>query len=149
MSNGKLLIINGPGLSDLSDHNEVANDDYFYFFKEGRLGKVFILSLYLLGLSLLGGLACGLGVFYLIVPMSLLPAFLAFSNDLSALDMVKASFTLGNKNWLVIFGLVLVMSFVAQLGFVLCCIGVLFTVMLSKVPAYYMYKDGVGFNEGS
>jgi len=35
------------------------------------------------------------------------------------------------------------------LGFVLCCIGVLFTVMLSKVPAYYMYKDGVGFNEVS
>ena len=27
MSNGKLLIINGPGLSDLSDHNEAANDD--------------------------------------------------------------------------------------------------------------------------
>lgn len=27
MSIGKLLIINGPGLSDLSDHNEVANDD--------------------------------------------------------------------------------------------------------------------------
>jgi 3-dehydroquinate dehydratase-2 len=27
MSNGKLLIINGPGLSDLSDHNETANDD--------------------------------------------------------------------------------------------------------------------------
>ena len=45
------------------DMDEVANDDYFYFFKEGRLGKVFILSLYLLGLSLLGGLACGLGVF--------------------------------------------------------------------------------------
>jgi len=131
------------------DMDEVANDDYFYFFKEGRLGKVFILSLYLLGLSLLGGLACGLGVFYLIVPMSLLPAFLAFSNDLSPLEMVKASFKLGNKNWLVIFGLVLVMSFVAQLGFVLCCIGVLFTVMLSKVPAYYMYKDGVGFNEVS
>ncbi|APA63812.1 hypothetical protein [Maribacter sp. 1_2014MBL_MicDiv] len=131
------------------DMDEVANVDYFYFFKEGRLGKVFILSLYLLGLSLLGGLACGLGVFYLIVPMSLLPAFLAFSNDLSPLEMVKASFTLGNKNWLVIFGLVLVMSFVAQLGFVLCCIGVLFTVMLSKVPAYYMYKDGVGFNEVS
>ena len=27
MSIGKLLIINGPGLSDLSDHNETANDD--------------------------------------------------------------------------------------------------------------------------
>ena len=61
--------------------------------------------------------------------------------------MVKASFALGNKNWLVIFGLVLVTGIVAELGFLLCCVGVLFTAMLSKVPTYYMYKDGVGFNE--
>lgn len=129
------------------DLEEVASDDYFYFFKEGRLGKVFILSLYLLGLSLLGALACGVGAFYVMVPLSLLPAFLAFSNHLSPLEMVKASFTLGNKNWLVIFGLVIIMSFVAQLGIILCCVGVFFTAMLSKVPTYYMYKDGVGFNE--
>lgn len=129
------------------DLEEVANDDYFYFFKEGRLGKVFILSLYLLGLSLLGALVCGVGAFYVMVPLSLLPAFLAFSNHLSPLEMVKASFTLGNKNWLVIFGLVFIMSFVAQLGIILCCVGVFFTAMLSKVPTYYMYKDGVGFDE--
>ncbi|VXB26330.1 hypothetical protein [Maribacter litoralis] len=129
------------------DLEEVANDDYFYFFKEGRLGKVFILSLYLLGLSLLGALACGVGAFYVMVPLSILPAFLAFSSHLSPLEMVKASFTLGNKNWLVIFGLVFIMSFVAQLGIILCCVGVFFTAMLSKVPTYYMYKDGVGFNE--
>ncbi|WP_430429455.1 hypothetical protein [Maribacter litoralis] len=129
------------------DLEEVANDDYFYFFKEGRLGKVFILSLYLLGLSLLGALACGVGAFYVMVPLSLLPAFLAFSSHLSPLEMVKASFTLGNKNWLVIFGLVFIMSFVAQLGIILCCVGVFFTAMLSKVPTYYMYKDGVGFDE--
>jgi len=129
------------------DLEEVANDDYFYFFKEGRLGKVFILSLYLLGLSLLGALVCGVGAFYVMVPLSLLPAFLAFSNHLSPLEMVKASFTLGNKNWLVIFGLVIIMSFVAQLGIILCCVGVFFTAMLSKVPTYYMYKDGVGFDE--
>ena len=129
------------------DLEEVAIDDYFYFFKEGRLGKVFILSLYLLGLSLLGALACGVGAFYVMVPLSLLPTFLAFSNHLSPLEMVKASFTLGNKNWLVIFGLVFIMSFVAQLGIILCCVGVFFTAMLSKVPTYYMYKDGVGFDE--
>ncbi|WP_036158730.1 hypothetical protein [Maribacter forsetii] len=129
------------------DLGEAVSDDYFYFFKEGRLGKVFILSLYMLGLTLLGALACGIGAFYVMVPLSLLPAFLAFSNHLSPLEMVKASFTLGNKNWLVIFGLVIVSAFVAQLGFILCCVGVLFTAMLGKVPTYYMYKDGVGFNE--
>tara|TARA_R110002126_G_scaffold223974_1_gene368898 strand:- start:111 stop:839 length:729 start_codon:yes stop_codon:yes gene_type:complete len=129
------------------DIGEEVSDDYFYFFKEGRLGKVFILALYTVGLAILGLLACGVGLIYVIVPLSLIPAFLAFSNELSPLEMVKASFALGNKNWLVIFGLVLVTGIVAELGFLLCCVGVLFTAMLSKVPAYYMYKDGVGFNE--
>ncbi|MGJ8716103.1 MAG: hypothetical protein ACSHXG_13445 [Maribacter stanieri] len=129
------------------DIGDETSDDYFFYFKEGRLGKVFILALYTFGLSILGALACGVGMFYVMVPVSLIPAFLAFSNELSPLEMVKASFTLGNKNWLVIFGLVFVTAFVAQLGFVLCCVGVLFTAMLGKVPAYYMYKDGVGFDQ--
>ena len=129
------------------DLGKESSDDYFYFFKEGRLGKVFILALYTFGLSILGAMACGVGMFYVMVPVSLIPAFLAFSNELSPLEMVKASFTLGNKNWLVVFGLVFVSAFVAQLGLVLCCVGVLFTAMLAKVPTYYMYKDGVGFNE--
>ncbi|WP_339651069.1 hypothetical protein [uncultured Maribacter sp.] len=129
------------------DLGEESGDDYFYFFKEGRLGKVFILALYTFGLAILGLLACGIGLIYVMVPLSLIPAFLAFSEELSPLEMVKASFTLGNKNWLVIFGLVLVTGVVAELGFLLCCVGVLFTAMLSKVPTYYMYKDGVGFNE--
>ena len=127
------------------DLDEMGKEDYFYFFKEGRMGKVFKLALYMLGLGILGMLACGIGLFYLIVPLSLFPAFLAFSEELSALEMVKASFVLGNKNWLVIFGLVIVMGIVAQLGMFLCCIGVLFTAMLGKIPTYYMYKDGVGF----
>jgi hypothetical protein len=128
------------------DLGQESKDDYFYFFKEGRLGKVFILALYTFGLAFLGMLACGIGLFYVIVPLSLIPAFLAFSDELSPLEMVKASFTLGNKNWLVIFGLIMVMGIVAELGFLLCCIGVLFTAMLAKVPVYFMYKDGVGFN---
>tara|TARA_R110002051_G_scaffold155988_2_gene227883 strand:+ start:2722 stop:3450 length:729 start_codon:yes stop_codon:yes gene_type:complete len=130
-----------------NDIGEESSGDYFYFFKEGRLGKVFILALYTLGLAILGLLACGVGLIYIIVPLSLIPAFLAFSEELSPLEMVKASFALGNKNWLVIFGIVLVTGIVAELGFLLCCVGILFTAMLSKVPTYYMYKDGVGFNE--
>ena len=128
------------------DLNEVVSEDYFYFFKEGRLGKILKVALVMLGLILLAGLTCGLGIVYLIVPMSLFPAFLAFNNELTAKDMVRASFSLGNKNWLVIFGLVLVMSIVAELGVILCCLGILFTAMLAKVPAYFMYKYGVGFD---
>jgi hypothetical protein len=127
------------------DLNESTSDDYFYFFKEGRLGRILIISLITLGLSLLGMLACGLGIIYLIVPLSLFPAFLAFNEELTAMEIVKSSFTLGNRNWLVIFGLVIVMGIVAELGVLLCCIGILFTAMLSKIPAYFMYKDGVGF----
>ena len=126
-----------------------SNDDYFFFFKEGRLGKVFILALYTLGIAILGMLACGIGIFYVIVPISLIPAFLAFSEALTALEIVKASFALGNKNWLVIFGLIFVTGIVAELGLLLCCVGILFTAMLSKVPMYFMYKDGVGFQDGN
>jgi hypothetical protein len=128
------------------DNNEVASEDYFYFFKDGRLGKILIVALIMLGLSLLGSLLCGLGILYVIVPMSLFPAFLAFNEELNAMDTVKASFTLGNKNWLVIFGLLIVMGIVAELGIILCCVGVLFTAMLSKIPTYYIYKYGVGFD---
>lgn len=128
------------------DLGEEAKDDYFFFFREGRLGKVFTLALYILGISILGMLACGVGLFYVIVPLSLIPAFLAFSEELTALEMVKASFTLGNKNWLVVFGLIFVSAIIAQLGLLVCCIGILFTAMFGKVPAYFMYKDGVGLD---
>lgn len=128
------------------DVEEMAKDDYFFFFRNGRLGKVFILALYTIGIAVLGVLACGIGIFYVIVPLSLVPAFLAFSEELTAQEIIRASFALGNRNWLVIFGLIFVTGIVAQLGMLLCCVGVLFTAMLSKVPMYYIYKDGIGFD---
>ena len=131
----------------LKDLNESGNDDYFYFFKNGRLPKLFSLALIYFGVILVGMLTCGLGFIYAIVPLSLIPAFLAFNESLSAIEIVKASFRLGNKNWLVIFGLVIVMGIVAELGIILCFIGILFTAMLAKIPVYYIYKDGVGFSE--
>lgn len=131
------------------DMEAQGKDDYFYFFKKGRMGKAFTLAVIMLGLSLLGLLACGVGLIYLAVPLSLFPAFLAFKEELTPMEMVKASFVLGNKNWLVIFGLLIVLGIIAELGIILCFIGVLFTAMLSKVPIYYMYKDGVGFEHGA
>ncbi len=129
------------------DLNENENDDYLYYFKNGRLRKVIILAAIYFGLTVIGMAACVVGLFYLIVPLSLIPVFLAFNEDLTPMEMVKASFSLGNKNWLVIFGLLIIMGIVAELGFILCFIGVFFTAMLAKIPVYYIYKDGVGFLE--
>ncbi len=131
----------------LNDLGESTSEDYFFYLKKKYLGKALMLSLIMLGLSILGTLACGLGIFYLIVPMSLLPAFLAFDEELSPMEITKASFALGNKNWGVIFGLILVMGIIAQLGVLLCLFGVLFTAMLGKMPIYFIYKDAVGFSE--
>src|SRR6056297_1752201 len=128
------------------DLNEMGRDDYFYYFKKQYLIKALILSLILLGLSLLGVLTCGLGIVYLVVPMSLFPAFFAFDKELTALEIVKAGFALGNKNWLMIFLLVIVAGLVAQLGVILCLVGVFFTAMFSKIPIYFIYKDTVGIS---
>jgi hypothetical protein len=128
------------------DLNLSMSDDYFHYFKIKYASKTFLLSLMILGLMVLGLLACGLGIFYLVVPISLIPAFLAFEEELSAMEIVKSSFSLGNKNWLVIFGLVIIMGLVAELGILLCFVGVFFTAMLAKIPVYFMYKDAVGFS---
>ncbi len=128
------------------DFNEPGKEDYFFYFKKNYLGKTMLLSLMMLGLSFLGMLMCGIGIIYMVVPLSLFPAFLAFDEELTAMEIVKSSFTLGNKNWLVIFGLVFLMGLLAELGILLCCVGILFTAMLAKIPIYYVYKDGVGFS---
>lgn len=128
------------------DLKETGRDDYFYYFKKEYLSKALILSLVMVGLSLLGLLACGIGIIYLMVPMSLFPAFFAFDKELTAMEIVKSGFALGNKNWLMIFLLILVAGLVAELGVILCLVGVLFTAMFSKIPIYFIYKDTVGIS---
>lgn len=129
----------------IKDLNLSETDNYFHYFKKQYVSTSIVLSLLSLGLMLLGLLACGIGVFYMVVPISLFPAFLAFDTELSAKEILKASFSLGNKNWLVIFGLIIVMGIIAELGVLLCFVGVLFTAMLAKIPVYFMYKDSIGF----
>ncbi len=128
-----------------NDLGEVGKDAYFFYLKKPYLGKALMLSLIMLGLVFLAMLTCGLGAIYLAVPMSLFPAFLAFGKDLTGMEMAKAGFALGNKNWGIIFALLLVMGLVAQLGVILCFVGFFFTAMLSKIPVYFVYKDAIGF----
>ncbi len=130
----------------LKDKEEMGKDDYFRFLKGENLKKSFVLGLYATGLTFLGALACGLGLIYVMVPVSLFPVFLAFREDLTPSEIVKASFALGNKNWLVIFGLLLVCGFLANLGVIACYIGLFFTAMFGKIPMYFVYKNSLGFD---
>lgn len=133
----------------LKDLKQAGSDDYFFFLKKRYHGKLLKLSLLSFGMILLGYLACLIGVFYVIVPVSLIPAFLAFDDELSAMEIVKSSIALANKNWVVIFGLIIVVGLVAQLGILLCGIGILFTASLTKIPVYFMYKDAINEKIGN
>jgi hypothetical protein len=130
------------------DLNEATSEDYFYYLKRPYLGKVIMLSLMTFGISLLATLLCVLPIFYVIVPISLMNVIFAFNPELSASNIVKAGFDLGNKKWLITFGLIIVSSLLAQIvGMLMCFIGVFVTASFSYLPAYFIYKDSVGFED--
>jgi len=64
-------------------------------------------------------------------------------------EIIKAAFKLGNKFWLIIFGLVILSSIIAQVGIILCGIGLVVTAYFVHIVMYYLYKDTVGFDERS
>lgn len=117
---------------------------YFVFLRH-HFGKLFVLSLAALGIALLATLLCYLPLLYVSVPLQLLAVIFAFNPELSVSEIVKASFKLGHKFWLIIFGLIVVMGLIAQLGVLLCFIGVFVTASLVYLPIYYIYKDTIGF----
>ena len=128
-----------------------SNEDvggYFDLIK-GNFTKLIMLSLATFGIALLATLMCYLPIFYVMVPLQLMVVFYAFHPELSVSEIIKASFKLGNKFWLVIFGLIIISSFIAQLGLLLCIVGIFFTAYFVHLPMYYVYKDAIGFDDDS
>ncbi|NMH89811.1 hypothetical protein [Flavivirga algicola] len=131
------------------DHNEaVSTSDFFYFIKGKYLSKIFVLMLASIGIAIVAALLCYLPIFYVIVPLSYFSLIYAFNPELSVGEIVKVSFKLGNKKWLITFGLVIVASILSQIvGFLLCGIGLLFTAAFVYHPTYLIYKHVIGFDE--
>ena len=121
---------------------------YFVFLK-GNFGKLFVLSLAATGIALLATLLCYLPLFYVMVPLQLLVVVFAFNPELSVSQIIKASFKLGNKFWIIIFGLIILSGIIAQLGVLLCFVGVFVTASFVHIPMYYVYKDSIGFEDTS
>ncbi|MEW7290224.1 hypothetical protein [Aquimarina sp. 2304DJ70-9] len=121
---------------------------YFMFFKGKYLGKLFAIAISSFGIALLATLLCYFPILYVMVPLQLLGVIFAFNPDLGTSDLIKASFKLGNKIWLIAFGLIFVSSMLAQLvGMMLCFIGVFFTAAFVYLPIYYLYKESIGFDD--
>ena len=65
-------------------------------------------------------------------------------------DLIKLSFKLGTKKWLVTFGLVIISSILAEVvGLLLCGIGIFATASFIYLPTYYIYKEVIGFDDNS
>jgi len=131
----------------MKDLNETGPDDYFYYLKKPYLGKVIKLSLASFGIVLLATLFCVIPVIYVAIPISLMYVVFAMNPEMSVSDIIKSSFELGNKKWLLTFGLIIVAGLLSGIvGMLLCGIGVYITASFSYLPAYYIYKESIGFD---
>jgi hypothetical protein len=131
----------------LRDLNQMGKEDYFYFFKKPYLSKTIKLALAFTGISLLATLLCFFPLIYIMIPLSFMVIIYAFNPDMSISEIIKLGFELGNKKWLIAFGLMLVAGFLAGIvGMLMCCVGIYVTASFSYLPHYFIYKDVVGFD---
>jgi hypothetical protein len=122
---------------------------YFSYLKGVNFGKLFVLSMATFGIAIIAALLCYLPIFYVMVPLQLIVVIFAFNNNLSVSEIISISFKLGNKFWLLVFGLIIVSSMIAQLGVILCFVGLFFTAYFTHIPIYYFYKETIGFGGDS
>ncbi|WP_418602791.1 hypothetical protein [Hwangdonia sp.] len=122
-------------------------DDYFYFFKKEYFSKVFMLGLIYTGISTLAQLLFLIPYIYVLVPLSYFSIIFANNPNLTEGEIVKASFKLGNKKWLITFGAMFVTGILGMLGLLACGIGLFFTISIACLPVFFIYKEVIGFEE--
>ncbi len=130
--------------ADLDSDEDIGG--YFVYLKGENLSKVLLISIATFLISIAAVLLCYLPIFYVMVPLQIIQVMFAFNEKLSINDLIKASFKLGHKYWLIAFGLIILSSFIAQLGVLLCVVGVFVTAFFVHLPMYYFYKDTIGFD---
>lgn len=132
----------------LKDLEEMGSDDYFFYLKKPYLGKVIKLSIATFGILLVATLLCVIPVFYVMIPVMLINVIFAFNPELLTSEIIKAGFKLGNKKWFLTFGLLVVAWLLSSIiGFLMCCVGIYITQSFINLPAYFIYKESVGFDK--
>jgi len=123
-----------------------AQDDYFYFFKREYSGKLLLLGILYTLIATVAQLLFFIPYIYAFVPLSYFSIIFANNPDLGETEIIKASFRLGNKKWLLTFGTMFITGILGMLGILACGIGVLFTISIVYLPVYLIYKQVVGFD---
>lgn len=130
-----------------ADTGSPAEVGGYFVFLQRHFVKLLVLTLASFGIALLAALLCYLPIFYVMVPLQLAVVIFAFNPELSVSEIIKASFKLGNRFWLIGFGLIIVAGLIAQLGVILCGVGVFATAYFAYIPLYYFYKNTIGFEQ--
>lgn len=131
---------------DLGESFKIS--DFFFFIKYEYFGKILLLAIVSMLMSILGMLFFVLPFFYVLVPISFFSVVFALNTELSASDVIKASFKLGNKNWLQTILVMLIALIVFFILYVVTCgLGNLFFSCLVYLPAYVVYKFAIGFKD--
>ncbi len=129
------------------ESKESESENYFYFFKGEYFNKMLIIALIYTAIMTLSQMICMVPYIYTVVPLMYFSAIFAFNSERSAEEIIKISFMIGNKKWLISFGAIFVTGILGCLGVLACGIGVLFTMPLVYLPVYVIYKEIVGFDE--
>lgn len=137
-------------LKTLDQGGEVKTSDLFYFLKKQYVGKILVLMLASILIAIPAVLFFYLPFIYVFVPMSFFLIVFSFNPEWTVGDVVGNSFRIGNKKWLLTFGLFLI-SYMAitVLSFVSCGLGSLFLAPFLYHPIYFIYKETIGFDDVS
>lgn len=134
-------------INQIDEGKEVKASDLFFFLKGRYFGSVTLLMLATVLIALIAALLCYVPLIYAFIPLSFFIIVFAFNSEMSIGDIVKISFSLGTKKWLISFGLFIVTYFlVILLTIITCGIGALFLSPFIYLPLYFVYKQVVGFN---
>ena len=123
-----------------------VTDDYFYFFKKEYFSKLLMLGIIHTAIAVVAQFLFIIPYIYVFVPLSYITMVFANNPHLSEAEIVKASFKLGHKKWLLTFGALFVTGVLGGLGVIACFVGLFFTISIVYLPVFFIYKDVVGFD---
>lgn len=132
-----------------ADEGKNKIDSLFYFFKKEYLLKIALLSVVFAIITIVAQTLFLIPYIYAYIPLSYFVILFAFNPESSVGEIVELSFILGTKKWFVTFGSVFVMMILAMFGIIACFIGLLFTISIVYLPAYFIYKEAIGFDNPS
>jgi len=106
----------------LDNNTPLVIDDYFYFLKKEYFSKLLMLGIIHTGIATVAQFMLFIPYIYVVVPLAYFAIIFANNPELSEMEIVKASFKLGNKKWLLSFGTLLVTGILGMHVVLVCCL---------------------------